>query len=183
MSDKIYQVKNRSASRVCYRIPEDGIRREFAPGEVRKISFTELEKLSFQPGGREMMAQFLQITEEAAQEFGIHTEPEYNMSEQDIAELLKNGSLDAFLDCLDFAPVGVIEIVKALAVQLPLENTAKRDALKKKTGFDVEAALRNIAAEKEENPVAAAPERRVQPEVTTGRRTSGSNYKIIKTAE
>ena len=61
MSDnkRMCQVKNRSASFICYRIPEDGIRREFAPGEVRQIAYEELEKLSYQRGGREMMAQFL----------------------------------------------------------------------------------------------------------------------------
>lgn len=186
MSDnkRMCQVKNRSASFVCYRIPEDGIRREFAPGEVRQIAYEELEKLSYQRGGREMMAQFLQIREEQAiKDFGIRTEPEYNMSEQDIIELLKYGELDAFLDCLDFAPIGVIELIKSLSVQLPLENTGKRDALKKKTGFDVEAALRNAAADKEGQET-VVPERRVQAtETPTGRRTSGDKYKIIKTAE
>ncbi len=186
-NNKIYQIKNRSASGVCYRIPEDGIRRTFAPGEVKKIAWSELEKLSFQPGGRELLTHFLQILGpvEVAQDLGIKTEPEYNMSEADIVELLKNGTLDAFLDCLDFAPIGVIDLVKNISVQLPLENTAKREALKKKTGFDVAAALANIAAEKEENTNEdVAPVRRVQPTAEpAGRRTSGSNYKIIKTAE
>lgn len=181
---RMCQVKNRSASYVCYRIPEDGIRREFAPGETRQVSFEELEKLSFQRGGREMMAQFLQIREEQAiEDFGIQTEPEYFMTEAEIIELLKNGTQDAFLDCLDFAPVGVIELVKAYAVSLPLENSAKREALKLKTGFDVEAAIKNIKADKEDE-VVEAPTRRVQAETATaGRRTSGNNYKIIKTAE
>lgn len=186
MENKMYQVKNRSASRVCYRIPEEGIRREFAPGEVRRVPFEELQKLSYQPGGRELMTHFLQIAEEeAVQNLGINTEPEYNMSEADVIELLKNGSLDAFLDCLDFAPVGVIDLIKTYSVSLPLEHTAKRDALKKKTGFDVAAALAHLAAEKaEEAPAEGAPERRVKTEeVPAGRRTSGSNYKIIKTNE
>ena len=43
----ICSVKNRSSSQVCYRIPEDGIRRTFAPGEVKKINYNELEKLSW----------------------------------------------------------------------------------------------------------------------------------------
>ena len=113
-NNKIYQVKNRSASTVCYRIPEDNIRRPFAPGEVKKISLAELEKLSYQPGGPQLLAHFLQILgpEEVVQDLGIKTEPEYNMSEADIVELMKNGSLDAFLDCLDFAPHGVIEMMK-----------------------------------------------------------------------
>ena len=31
---KVYRVKNRGASTVVYRIPEDGVRREFKPGQT-----------------------------------------------------------------------------------------------------------------------------------------------------
>ena len=101
MENKIYNVKNRSASRVGYCIPEEGIRREFAPGEIKKIRYGELEKLSYQSGGRELMMDFLQIqSEEALEELGMHPELEYHMSETDIADLIRSGSLDQFLDFL-----------------------------------------------------------------------------------
>lgn len=186
MENKIFSVKNRSASRCGYLIAESGVRREFAPGEVKRITFEELEKLSFQAGGRELMANFLQIEEVAVKSLGIRTEPEYWMSEQKIAELLLIGSLDAFLDCLDFAPIGVMDIVKKLAVSLPLSDYEKRKALKAKTGFDVDKALANLAAEKaEENSESDAPTRRVKTEEpsTPGRRTSGSEYKVVKMGE
>jgi hypothetical protein len=51
----MYNVKNRSSSVVVYRIPETNLRREFAPGEIKKIPFGELEKLTYQQGGREML--------------------------------------------------------------------------------------------------------------------------------
>lgn len=189
MSEKMYTVKNRSASRVFYKIPEDNIRREFNPGETKRISFEELEKLSYQSGGRELMANFLQIqSEEAISELGMHTEPEYNMTEEQIIDLIKTGSLDAFLDCLDFAPVGVIDLLKKFAVSVPLADYDKRQALKEKTGFDVDIALKNMIAEKAEDnnsPAAAANTRRVQPDVeaTPGRRTSGSKYNVVKKGE
>jgi hypothetical protein len=44
---KIYEVKNRSSSVVVYSIPEDGVKRTFQPGEIKRISFGELEKLTF----------------------------------------------------------------------------------------------------------------------------------------
>ena len=59
--DTMYNVKNRSSSVVVYRIPENNIRREFAPGETKKIAFGELEKLTYQAGGRELLEKFLQI--------------------------------------------------------------------------------------------------------------------------
>ena len=188
--DTMYNVKNRSSSVVVYRIPESNLRREFAPGETKRIPFGELEKLTYQQGGRELLEQFLQIVDEAVTtDLNVHREVEYDMSEAQVKDLLLTGSLDAFLDALDFAPIGVIDLIKAMAVQLPLTDLNKRKALKEKTGFDVDKALIHIEEEKaeEENRIEQAPqERRVKPEnnAPAGRRTT-SNYKVVnkKTAE
>lgn len=188
-NNKMCLVKNRSASRIVYRIPEMGIRREFSPTETKKIAYDELEKLSYQPGGVALLTNFLQVQDAPAiAELGIHAEPEYHMSEQQIIDLIKTGSLDAFLDCLDFAPVGIIDLVKKYAVSVPLADYEKRKALKEKTGFDVDAALKNIAAEQaEEEAKATNTQRRIQPvnetPVNPGRRTTGSNYKVTSRAE
>ena len=181
-------VKNRGASHVSYRIPEDGIRRSFAPGETKEISYQELEKLTFQPGGMMLLTNYLQLIEtEALNAFGIHTEPEYHMSEADVAKLIKVGTLDAFLDALDFAPVSVIDLIKKMSVDIPLMDMEKRKALKAKTGFDVDAALRHIEEEKEDNgqnTILKTAERRVKPDAApAGRRTAPPQYNIIKKAE
>ena len=173
---KIYNVKNRSASTVVCRIPEYGIRKAFAPGETMKMSFDELEKLSYQRGGRELMANFLQIMEDQVNdELGIHRENEYYMNEQQIVELLKNGSVPAFEDCLDFAPIGVIDLVKQFAVSLPLTDTVKIRILKDKTGFDVEKALDNAAADKATDDETTTTETKP----TTSTRRVNTNYKIV----
>lgn len=185
----MYNVKNRSSSVVVYKIPETNLRREFAPGETKRIPFGELEKLTFQSGGRELLENFLQIMEEeVTTDLNVKREPEYNMSEAEIRNLLLTDSLDAFLDALDFAPIGVIDLIKTMAVSLPLTDLNKRRALKDKTGFDVDAALRHVEEEKlAEKPAnagldtsSAAPQRRVQPTTSTGtaRRTT-PNYKIV----
>lgn len=57
--NKTYIVKNRSSNKVVYRIPELGIRREFMPGESKKIDYEELEKLSYRPGGSNIIANYL----------------------------------------------------------------------------------------------------------------------------
>ena len=183
--DTLYNVKNRSSSVVVYRIPESNLRREFAPGETKRIPFGELEKLTYQQGGREMLEQFLQIVDEVVTtDLNVHRDVEYNMSESQIRDLLVSGSLDAFLDALDFAPIGVIDLIKTMAVKLPLTDLNKRKALKEKTGFDVDKALVHIEEEKieeGEHITPNAPERRVK--TTTSaiptRRTT-SNYKVVK---
>ena len=173
-----YNVKNRSGSVVTYTIPEDNIRRRFTPGETKRISYEELLHLSYQPGGRELMAAFLQIQSEGVpKSLGIRTEPEYYMSEQEVVELIKHGSLDQFLDCLDFAPEGVLELLKKFSVEIPLTDFDKRQALKTKTGFDVDAAIANAGKEAD----AKTEEARIQQAAApaTGRRTS-TNYKVIR---
>lgn len=186
--DTTYNVKNRSSSVVVYRIPETNLRREFAVGETKKIPFSELEKLTYQPGGKELIEQFLQILdEEVTDNLSVHKEPEYNMSEAQVKDLLLNGSLDAFLDALDFAPIGVIDLIKSYAVSLPLTDLNKRRALKSKTGFDVDSALRHVEEEKieeaeEKGGVTETPVRRVQPAATEGRRTT-PKYNVVKTEE
>ena len=150
--EKTYIVKNRSSNRVIYRVPELGVRREFMPGESKKISHEELEKLSYRPGGANIITNYLQIDDvEAAQEFnsGHPLEPEYNYNEEDVRNLLTTGSLDSLLDALDFAPVGVIELIKTIAVNLPLADTQKAHAIKAKTGFDVATAIRHVEEEKQ----------------------------------
>lgn len=182
-SSKILKVKNRSASLAVYSIPEINIRREFAPGETKNITYGELEKLSYQPGGRAIMQNFLQIIDpEATGDLGINREPEYDLSEQQIVDLMTKGSLDAFLDCLDFAPVGVIDLIKKFSVSLPLNDIDKRDALKKKTGFDVTVALANMQKEKEdmETPAVENKERRVKAESAPEGRRTIPKYNVVQ---
>lgn len=185
----MYNVKNRSSSIVVYRIPETNLRREFEPGEIKRVPFGELEKLTYQPGGRELLENFLQILEEeVTTDLNVHREVEYDMSEAQIRDLLLSGSLDAFLDALDFAPIGVIDLIKTMSVQLPLTDLNKRRALKEKTGFDVDRALihveeeRMAEAQKDSNKIDTAdtaPTRRVKTEEPQTTRRTNSNYKVV----
>ena len=184
----MYKVKNRGASTVVYKIADKGIRREFKPGQIMSISSEELEELTFQPGGTLILSQFLQIMDlEGIQAARIKTEPEYHMSEADVAKLITSGSLDAFLDALDFAPIGVIDLIKKLSISIPMVDIPKRKALKEKTGFDVEAALKHNEEDKEDNQTTIlkqSGERRVQTETAApGRRTAPPKYNIITKPE
>lgn len=180
---QMFNVKNRSTSVTGYTIPDLGIRRTFAPGEIKKISLEELEKLSYIPGGMALLSNFLQIEKEA--KLMKNVQPEYYMSEKDVEELIKTGSLDEFLDALDFAPIGVIDLIKKLSVTIPLYDMQKRAALKEKTGFDVDAAIKHDLEDKEDDSKTilkqqGTVERRVKKdEEPAGRRTSGEKYKVV----
>ena len=187
MNKTYYRVKNRGASTVVYKIADKGIRREFKPGQVLSISSEELEELTYQPGGTLILSQFLQILDlDAIEKVNIKVEPEYHMSEREVVELITKGSLDAFLDALDFAPIGVIDLIKKLSISVPLVDIQKRKALKEKTGFDVEAALKHNEEDKEDTQTTILKqsngERRVKPEVPAGRRTT-PQYNVVSKSE
>ena len=185
-ANTVYNVLNRSSSMVGYTIPELNIRREFQPGETKKIKFSELEQLTYQPGGTTLIQDYFLIREqEVTDALNIQTEIEYYMNEDNVRDLILNGSLDQFLDCLDFAPEGVIEMIKKLAIELPMNDVEKREALKKKTGFDVDSAIKNKMAEMvdEGAPAASeAPHRRVQESANEApvRRAEAPKYTVKK---
>lgn len=174
------KVKNRSSSTVIYKIPEDNLRREFTPGETKVIKQEELNKLLFIPGGKKLIEDYLLISqEEVIEEIGLVPEPEYFMTEDQVINLLNNGTLDAFLDCLDFAPAGVIDMIKHYAVTLPLNDVQKRNAIKEKLHFNVDLAIKNSEEELEAQK-ANQPTRRVQPAAADERRrTTPTNYKVV----
>ena len=161
------KVTNRSNSRVLYKIPEENLVRIFSKGESKMIDHKEIEKLTFQPGGPELLKNYLLVEDEKTVLNTIgEQEPEYKMTESQIKDVLLNGSYDRFLDVLDFAPEGVIDIIKNLAVSLPLTDTAKMGALKRKTGFDVAKAIELMKETAEETEEAPKKQRRVAVENT-----------------
>lgn len=137
------KVRNRSTGSVGYTIPDFGnYPRLFMENEVKELPFEELQKLSYIPGGAYILQHYLVIDNiEARDEILGNVELEYNYTKEDVKHLLLNGSLNELLDCLDFAPMGVIELVKNVAVELELNDIQKREAIYKATGFNINNAI------------------------------------------
>lgn len=190
-SDKIILATNRSASRVFYSVPELGIKsRQYEPGETKRIKYEELEGLSFIPGGMELIRDYLLIRdEEVRNDIMGEVEPEYNMTEQQVRDLITSGSMDEWLDALDFAPEGVIDLIKNLSVAIPLSDTNKMKAFLDKKGVNLERMIR--ARQEELADVEASDQTAVEKKtaekavaaVPAGRRTSGSKYKVVSKKE
>ena len=185
---KQVRVTNRTAGWVVYQIPEHGILRQFSVNETKTVPYEELVWLSYQPGGKKIMQDMLLIQDMGALDsLNVHTEPEYFMTETDVVNLLQKGSLDELLDALDFAPEGIIQLIKDKAVSLPLYDMQKREAILKATGYNVTAAIENAKPDEDEEKVEApAATRRVQKQAVTpeapARRTEGK-YKIVAPIE
>ena len=137
-------ITNRSNGTLSYLIPDLNITRFFAAGESKTITMDELRKLSYIPGGLLLIKRYLVIFPvAAAEEILGEIEPEYYYDKTAVKNLLEKGSLDELLDCLDFAPSGVIELVKSISIETRLNDVSKREAILKKTGFNITKAIEN----------------------------------------
>lgn len=185
--NEIILVTNRNNGTTGYTIPDLGnLHRDFSAGETKKITMEELRKLSYIPGGEVILREYLIIdNKEALDELLNGVEPEYFYSDEEIKALLTSGTMDQFMDCLDFAPEGVIDLIKKYAVELKVNDIQKRQAILEKTGFNVTSAItvNEETAEGEEEKVATG--RRAAPITVTEsaapvRRTSApSKYKVV----
>ena len=141
--DAIIKVKNKFGGTVGYDVPDTNLHRNFYPNQTREITYDELEKVYYSPGGEVILREFLEIEDEEVikQLFESDVEPEYHYDRQDIKKLMLTGSLDQFLDCLDFSPSVTKEIIKEMAVNLPLNDMEKRQAIQDKLNFNVTKAI------------------------------------------
>lgn len=139
----LIKVINKYSGIVGYDVPDFNIHRDFYPNESKDITYEQLEKLSYTPGGEVILREYLEITNQEVANQLLHSnpEPEYYYSEEDVKRIMTTGSLDQFLDCLDFAPSVILDMIKTLAVDMPLNDVSKREAIKEKLGFDVTRAI------------------------------------------
>lgn len=192
-NDTIIKVTNRDNGHVGYTIPDlNNLTRVFTANETKEIPMIELRKLSYIPGGKMILRDYLVLdNKEAIEELLNKVEPEYFYTEEDVKKLLTIGSLDALKDCLDYAPAGTIDLVKKLAVELPLNDVAKRKAILDMTGFNVDSAIMINEETKEDDKKDKPMVRRVDKTKSreakpAGRRTTVNSfidpdkYKIIK---
>lgn len=182
--DTLVKVINRGNARVSYVIPDsNGLKRLWHAKEAKEIPMDELRKIMWTTGGAYILKNYLIIeNEEAIKElFSEEPEPEYYYTEDEVKQLLLTGTNEQLLDCLDFAPEGVIETVKSLAVSLKLNDVSKREIIFNKTGFNVTNAI-NINKESETAEEVEKTERRTTPiqiEETKEEKTRRvPNYKV-----
>ena len=140
-TDKI-RVENRDNTLVGYIVPETNIIRRFNAYETKEISMGELRQMVQVKGHRNLIKNHLIIhSKEAVEELLPEAEPEYFYNTKDVDFLLERGSVDQLYDALDFAPEGVIQLIKDEAVKTNLNDMRKREAILEKTNFDVTKAI------------------------------------------
>lgn len=185
MEDKFVEVTNRAPGSVGYTLEDRNLHRTFEYGETKKISLEELQQLSYIPGGEYILKNSLIVNDKSALEaLNLEVEPEYFYTEAEITKILTTGTLDELEDTLNFAPAGVIELIKKIAVKEEIPDTRKRKMISEKTGFNIDSAITvNHIMDEEEAPAEEETKTRktapVKVESTTPVRKSASKYKVV----
>lgn len=186
--NSIVDVTNRDSGVVGYLIPDTGVNRTFAQGETKKIPVEELKQLLYTPGGEYILKELLIVHDKNVlnEILNIETEPEYFYTEAEVRKLLQSGSYDQLADALDFAPDGVIELIKKIAVEEEVPDTRKRDLITEKTGFNINSAIQVnhlMNTEESNGKDESNKKRRTAPleteENKPSRRVETPNYKVV----
>ena len=179
------EVTNRNNGITGYTL-NSGMERIFNINETKKIPLEELQEVEAMPGGEYLLRNYLMIKDKTALDYlNVEPEPEYFYTENEIKELLLNGTLDQLEDCLNFAPQGVLDILKDKAVSLEIPDMRKRDLISKKLGFNIDNAIKIEKAFKEDstlnNKETTAPERKSTPVVVEDKpvRKASSKYNVV----
>ena len=179
------EVTNRNNGITGYTL-NSGMERIFNINETKKVPLEELQEVEAMPGGEYLLRNYLMIKDKTALDYlNVEPEPEYFYTENEIKELLLNGSLDQLEDCLNFAPQGVLDILKDKAVSLEIPDMRKRDLISKKLGFNIDNAIKIEKAFKEDstlnNKETTTPERKSTPVVVEDKpvRKASSKYNVV----
>lgn len=182
--EKMVKVRNRNAGSTGYDL-ENGGHRKFEYNETKIVPLSELRTLSYTPGGEYILKNCLVVEDKSALEaLNLEVEPEYFYDEATIKEILLNGSYDQLEDTLNFAPEGVISMIKDFAVKFEIPDVNKRKMISEKTGFNIDNAIRvnQIMAEtQDEETKDEAPKRKTSPiEVSSAAPQRKTTYKIVE---
>lgn len=153
MKNKRIQVFNRTNGSIGYRIPSTGqVRTWKRPGDYLNISVGELLELKTAPGGRGMLEKNLLIKDEEALQVIFpdgDLEPEYHYTQDEINTLLYEATNEQLLDALDYAPKGVLELIKMTAVNKLPNATDKIESINERFNIDL-VQMHEISKEKGE---------------------------------
>ena len=186
--DRRVKVVNRTGGSLAYKIDTLRVTRHWPrPGDYLNISISELSELKTVPGGNYILKECLIIEDKEALNVlfpDIELEPEYNYGLKEVEALLYEADLAQLLDALDFAPKGVLELIKTKATEKLPNETAKIEAINKKFKIDLNK-VNELHQEKEikEQAPKQTRRRRTAPIIETkGSKQESSlpKYKVVK---
>ena len=156
------KVYNRTSGGLGYEIEALRITRSWAKqGDYLNIGIDELLELKTIQGGMELLEKYILIEDEEALKLIFddrEVEPEYKYGVAEVDFLLYKATLEQFLDALDYAPQGVLELLLAGAKDKLPNTTAKISAMNEKYKININTMHElnkdtEVAEDKETAPV------------------------------
>ena len=170
------KVRNMVDYNVGYKIEEDNIRRQFSPHEVKTVTAGELRKLDYTRGGHVLLTSYLAVQNKSlAQEFGVDEDSyanEYNWDAAKVDQVLLSEPVEVLQDAMDFAPEGILQLIKDRAIALRLDSMDKRKVISDAMKIDLNGMI-ELAVKAESTETKSAPKKT--------RRASSSNSSTAKT--
>lgn len=124
---------------------DKNLRITFQKNQVRKMKAGDIRELNFEPGIHVLFTEYLSVGDpELAAEIGVSEqvlEYEYQWTIDDVKNLLTERSLEELEDVLNCAPQGIVDTIVDQAVEMRLNDVAKRDLIKQYTGQDITKKL------------------------------------------
>ena len=189
--EKRVKVVNRASGSLAYKIDTLRVTRHWRkPGDYLNISIAELLELKTVRGGQSLLKNYVIIEDKEALSVLFpdqELEPEYNYGLKEIETLLYEADTEQLLDALDFAPKGVLDLIKAKSAEKLPNTTAKIEAINKKFKIDLNK-VNELYQEKEilEEKPKQTRRRRTTPIVETKEQKQESSlpkYKVVKEDE
>lgn len=159
------KVTNRSDGNVTYTLEELRVRRVFNINETKEIDEAELEALYQTDGGQRLIKDYLLVQDKEWVRKHWDAPIEYFWGQPEVKKCLLEDDLDLFKETLDYAPAGVLDLIKTLAWRLPITDLNKIGAIRDKTGFDVLLAIESMKSPGTNTTAAPQPTRRRREEV------------------
>ena len=186
--EKRVKVVNRASGSLAYKIDTLRVARHWRkPGDYLNISIAELLELKTVKGGQSLLENYVIIEDEEALSVLFpdqELEPEYKYGVKEIEVLLYEADTEQLLDALDFAPKGVLDLIKSKSAEKLPNTTAKIEAINKKFKIDLNK-VNEFYQEKEIKEESPEPtrRRRTAPIVETEglkKETSLPKYNVVK---
>lgn len=186
--EKRVKVVNRASGSLAYKIDTLRVTRHWRkPGDYLNISIAELLELKTVKGGQSLLENYVIIEDKEALSVLFpdqELEPEYNYGLKEIEALLYEADTEQLLDALDFAPKGVLDLIKAKSAEKLPNTTAKIEAINKKFKIDLNK-INELYQEKEilEEKPEPTRRRRTAPIIETEepkQESSLPKYKVVK---
>jgi hypothetical protein len=146
-------VISRSKGSVSYSIPTLRVSRTWLQaGDSIDIPIDELLELRVTAGGAKLMDKYLMIADPTAYAIVYNEEemiPEYQYGIEEVKYLLYEGTVEQLMDAIDYAPQGVLDLIKQLAVKKMPDKTDKIEVINKKFNINLLTIVQNATLEED----------------------------------